>query len=202
MISVISGALAETIHWHGKAFSALQVAYDDVMPDKKVKSKVYISKQGFRMEGIENPDSPTPNMIMLYNIASETSLLIDPVQKSYVVLQKESADSVTEHKGTILSDVPCKSYKTLKKGKDTTWQSRAVEVWRCQADENAKPVTQYFDKKLHVVIREDNNGHIIELHDIKPGKQRPDMLKPPKGYQKMSISEIMTGYVQLDKYEK
>lgn len=188
--------------WQGKSFSATQFAFEKVLPEKKTKSKVYISAEGVRMESKQNPNSGIQNVISIFSFKTEKSWLIDPLQKVYVLMEGGEVADDEGDMGGIFSDKPCQGYVASKKIGSETIQGRSTTKWACKSEKRDVVVVQHYDPKLNVVIREDMDGEITELHDIKPGKQNKKLFQPPKSYRKVSMVEMMTGYMKLPKYKE
>jgi len=202
LILSISSVQAEEPAWQGQPFSATQFSFEKVQPDKKTKSKVYISADGVRMESEQSPDTPIKNVISIFSFKNEQSWLIDPLQKVYVLMAGGEVADDDGGIGGIFSDKPCQGYVASKKIGTEKYQGRNTQKWACKSDKKDIVVIQHYDPKLHAVIREDVDGEVTELHNIKPGKQNIKLFQPPKDYRKVSMVEMMTGYMKLPKYNE
>jgi hypothetical protein len=189
--------------WKVHSFSATQVAFETVLPKKIATSKVYASAIGIRVEGMQDPNSPIKNMTSIFRFKENQTWLIDPVQKAYIVLDNETADMVEdEYAGGILATQPCEEFTQTKKLGQVSFQERQVEKWQCDNPAKKIKVLQLYDANLGVVVHENIDGKIVELRKIKPGSQSGDLFQAPKDFRRMSLVEMLTGYVELPKYKE
>jgi len=202
LLIVASSLQAESETWTGKPFSAIQVSFDKELPKKMIKSKVYISKLGVRLEGISNPDSGVPKLITVHRFKDDKSMMIDPVQKAYAVMGDQGEVTFEEELGSVMSPKPCDGYIKSNKVGSSTFEKRQVEKWNCTHPTEKVKTIQLYDPKFNVVIKEDRDGHITELRKMKAHQPKKSLFDTPKGYKKMSMMEMMIGYVKLDKYKE
>lgn len=67
--------------------------------------------------------------------------------------------------------------------------------WRCSEAEDPKSImTLWFDEKLKIPVRMENNNRegYLELVNIRKGKPPSDLFKVPSGYRQLSFN-IPTG---------
>jgi len=193
---------AEEESWTGKPFTATQVIYDIELPKKIVKSKVYISKLGLRLEGISDLDSGVPKLITVHSFENDRSMMIDPMQKAYAIMGDQGEVSFEEELGSVMSPRPCDGFKKSNKMGVITFEKRKVEKWNCTHPTEKIAIMQLYDPKFNVVIKEERDGHIIELRKMKASQPAKSLYDAPKGYRKMSMMEMMIGYVKLEKYKE
>lgn len=200
---VLSTVVLAEEQWKVHPFSATQVAFETVLPKKIATSKVYVSAIGIRVEGMQDPGSPIKNMTSIYRFNENQTWLIDPAQKAYIVLDNDNADMVEdEYAGGILATQPCEEFTQTKKLGQVSFQERQVEKWQCANPSKKIKVMQFYDANLGVVVHENNDGKIVELRKIHPGSQSGDLFQAPKDYRRMSLVEMLTGYVELPKYKE
>jgi len=189
--------------WNGHPFSAKQVEFETVLPGKLASSQVYMSREGIRIDGISDPESAFDHVISIYRFQDDRTWLIDPVQKSYVVMDNTVSESDDEeYAGGVLAIHACEGFEQKQQLSTQTHQGREVEQWQCTNAIKKIQAIQLYDRQLGVVVHEDINGRVVELRDIKPGKQPVTLYQPPDGYRKMTIAEMFTGYVELPKYKE
>jgi len=194
--------------WKGKPFTAIQTSYETVMPDKITKAKVYMSQYGARLEGMVSPNSPVDaELIYLYQSENDRNLLIDPVQQSYMVFEEMTSipgaiiKDDKDKPGTVLSHKPCLNFNKAEKVGIESIQNRKVVKWECINDKGKVKAVQWFDVEYKIVMKEENAGKITELHSIQTLMPKKAQFEPPNEYKKMSMLEMMTGYVDLEKYQ-
>ncbi len=200
-LSFSSFGHAEAPSWSGKPFTAVQLEFNEALPKKVAKSRVYMAKAGIRVEGISNPDSPMPKIISVYRFKDDKNMIIDLKRKAYVVIEENPNMQVDEELGGILSRKPCDGFEKSKKTGTETYEKRKVEKWACLHPTDGVVVYQFFDPKMQLVLKENIEGQVIELRNIKAKTPKKSLFEVPKGYKKMSMAEMMTGYVELNPYQ-
>ena len=190
-----------------KPFYAEQYQSVRDMPDKVVKTKIYMSKLGVRQETQAQPGDIQSKLIIIHLTQDETTWFIVPSRKFYVVpseLEEVEADEEGEDDvGGVLSMEPCDGYAKKEMIGTGVFSGRAIQKWRCRGNDDAIKTLQYYDTGLNMVIRDAHDSGVVEeLRNIKPGRQPKKLFEIPKGYRKATMSEFVTGVREFPSYQE
>lgn len=178
--------------WPGKPFSATIVTVDPYNPNKEQLSKFYIDTPGIRGEQMDD-GMPT---IGILRFADNKMFMISPRDKTYVEFAFGEAKPEDLIGLSVLGSVePCVEYKKSNKLGAVTLNRRPVEKWRCELakDNSGLPaVTLWFDRRIGFVVRElGDDGSLMEMRNIKEGRQPARLFEPPAGYTKVDMTGMM-----------
>lgn len=164
-------------------FSADWAILEEGQPQET--GKYYASTEGIRMEGIAGGEPYT----MIFNferklawnvMASERMYMETPIDPD----EPGSTDDVMGGLGSFGSPCP-RDAKATRIGRETL-HGRNVEKWTC-AVPRQETLTIWFDTRLQVPIRTEDEDGVFELRNIKEGRPSADLFLPPAGYTKFSI---------------
>lgn len=190
--------------WESASFSAVRVEFNQTYPQQMIESQMNISHIGIRGESLSHSYGESPHLIAIVNLKKNKSWLLSPKGKKYTVLRGGSQEQETDEAlaGGILTNTPCRGFaKSEIQGREA-FLGRETERWICKENENGKHVIQLYDPQLNTVIREESaDGGIVELRDIKEGKQPESLYLPPQDYRKVSIKAFFTGVPDFPRYE-
>lgn len=164
-------------------FSAEWVTLEEGQPQET--GNYYASSEGIRMEG----DAGGTPYIMIFNFDRKLAWNVMASERMYIETpinpdEPGSTDDIQGGLGSFGSPCP-RDAKATRIGRETL-QGRNVEKWTC-AMPRQETLTVWFDTRLQVPIRSEDEDGVFELRNIKEGRLSGDLFVPPAGYTKMAI---------------
>jgi hypothetical protein len=164
-------------------FSADWVVLEEGQPQEQ--GKYYASSEGIRMESVSGGEP----YIMIFNYDRKLAWNVMESERMYMETaidpdQPGSTDDVMGGLGSFGSPCP-RDAKATRIGRETL-HGRNVEKWTCSmaGDET---LTVWFDTRLQVPIRSEDEDGTFELKNIKESRPSADLFLPPAGYTKFAI---------------
>jgi hypothetical protein len=101
----------------------------------------------------------------------------------------EAMDAGADKSAT--GDVPCEGYaKKTSLGGDTV-AGRAVEKWSCSGGQGVSSATQWHDRKLKFLLKEEtSDGEVMEYRELRETSFAANLLEMPKGMKRVSAEEF------------
>lgn len=191
----IAPAQAEYDKWNGVIFSAERSVYTVEKPEFVIKSKVYYSKVGTRIERGEGLEKA----ISIVNFQEQKCWLIQPEKKIYYEVKLDPGtqqcnklditgfEPETEKPGLFFPR-PCFGFKKMTALGDAYAGNRLITKWQCMEEDgsvNGQPAAQHwYDATLRMVIREVSSNGVAEGSKIKLSRVlQSSLLLPPPGYE-------------------
>ncbi len=155
---------------------SFQADYVDICEYEEATGKYYAGPEGMRMEGMMDGE----RQIMIVNFSRSVSWIILEDERMYyeLPLGPDAAEDFT----SVCAEL---SVKETMVGRETM-QGRSVEKWHCEKFDGRVDKI-WFDSRLKVPLRTEENGNIFELRNIREGRVSGDLFQPPAGYQKLSM---------------
>jgi hypothetical protein len=164
-------------------FSADWIASEEGEP--QVQGKYYASSEGIRIEG----ESGEEDFIMIYNFDRNLAWHVMAAERMYMETpldpnQPGSTEDFMDGLGTFGS--PCSADGKGTRIGPATLHGRKVEKWTCEVP-GEKTITVWYDKRIQIPIRSEDEDGSYELKNIKEGRLSVDLFLPPAGYTKFAM---------------
>jgi RNA polymerase sigma-70 factor (ECF subfamily) len=183
--------------WRGPPVVGTFQTYSRTQSADRMTGKFYVSREGFRSE----MPMPTGRLITIQNSKAGKCWYVDDAKKIYMetsVNQKtgecpsfmgEAMDANAEKSPA--GGVPCEGYaKKSSLGEDTV-AGRAVEKWSCSGGQGISSATQWHDRKLKFLLKEEmSNGDIMEFREVSETSFAASLLEVPMGMKRVSAEEF------------
>jgi hypothetical protein len=207
IISLISVARAADKITDVAEFSALRAEYEKRFPQKITWSRVLVSRYGLREEPLDRRGvTAGGGTTVIFNAVEKQTWMLQPARKIFVHLPAADEPGVTEvddAPDSLLSILPCESYRESHRAGNEQYADRLMEKWLCRQKPSDPATTQLYDPGLKMVVRSESpSGHIAELRNIKLEAHPKEQFWPPSGYRKTSMKEYFTGIVELPAYQE
>lgn len=160
-------------------FSAVTGETSKADPSKNYSGKIFVTKQRFREEGLENG----VREITIYDFGKKQTRILRPERRQYAEF---SGVQITHPLSG--ADLPCPKdarFECRKLGEEKL-HGRRAEKWSVVQSDDPKhaTITRWIDRRLNMIVREeDGEGGVFEVTQIKEGRQAESLFSIPAGYQ-------------------
>jgi len=197
-VVLISGsALAAELGWQGPPVAGNFQTYTRMQPAEKMTGKFYVSRDGFRSE----MPMPGSRMITIQSAKAGKCWHVMDAKKIYseVAVDKktgdcpsfmgEAMDAGADKSPT--GDVPCEGYARKSSAGSGTVAGRAVEKWSCSGGPGNSSATQWHDRKLKFMLKEETStGEVMEFTELRETSFASSLIEAPKGMKRVSADEF------------
>jgi len=189
--------LASTPGWEGPPVVGTSVSYSKAQPDEKMTAKFYANKEGFRSE----MDMPGNKLIIIQNNKAGKCWHVIESAKIYqeVAINKKTGECASimgeemeaSSDTSPADDIPCDGYTKKEPAGDDTVIGRAANKWNCSGGAEGASATQWHDKKLKMLLKEETSmGDVQNVTELTEKSFAKDLLEPPKGMKRVSADEF------------
>jgi hypothetical protein len=197
-LALVSGpAWAAETGWQGPPIVGTFQTYSRAQPAEKKTGMFYVNRDGFRSE----LPMPTGRMITILNSKAGKCWYVYDSKK---ILMESSVNRKTGDCPSFMGEamdasanksptgaVQCEGYaKKISLGNDTV-AGRAVEKWSCSGGQGLPNSTQWHDRKLKLLLKEEtSDGEVMEYRELKETSFAASLLEMPKGMKRVSAEEF------------
>lgn len=190
---ISANAFAAEIGWQGPPVVGTFQAYSRAQPAEKGTGKLYVNREGFRSE----IPMPGGRMITILNSKAGKCWYIDDSKKIFTespVNRKtgdcpsfmgEAMDANAEKSPAEV--LPCEGFSKKVSQGNATVAGRAAEKWACSGGKGNSSATQWHDRKLKFLLKEEtSDGEIMEFRELSETSFASSLLEMPKGMKRVS----------------
>jgi len=197
-MALMSGtASAAETGWQGPPVVGTFQTYSRAQPAEKKTGKLYVNRDGFRSE----LPMPGGRMITILNSKAGKCWYAYDNKK---ILMESSVNRKTGDCPSFMGEamdesanksptgaVQCEGYaKKSSLGNDTV-AGRAVEKWSCSDGQGLPNSTQWHDRKLKFLLKEEtSDGEVMEYSELKETPFSASLLEMPMGMKRVSAEEF------------
>lgn len=159
-------------------FSAVIHETSKADPSQNYSGKIFVTKQRFREEGLEKGVWE----VTIYDFGQNLTRMLRPERKQYAEFPGVRVTHPLSG-----ADLPCPKdarFECKKLGEERL-HGRRTEKWNVVRPDDLRraTVTRWIDKRLNMVIREeDGEGGVFEVTQVKEGRQPESLFLVPSGY--------------------
>jgi hypothetical protein len=188
-----------------RPFTAVLVEYNRHNQEAKRRTRLVISGQGMRSEGL-SPQPGEPGLVFIQNYQTGREWLANPsihifseLPEGRQVDERDVAVDNQEDSIGVLLNRPCVGMTAEKRSTRAVGETE-LSVWRC-TDNRGQDLLQHYSTLLGVVIRQETgNGWISELQDIALIDDSSGYFEPSSLWREVPLVEFITGEVTLPEY--
>jgi hypothetical protein len=184
--------------------SAERVVFVDALPDPVLRSRIWLSAEGFREEPELAPTQTGPRLTYVNRNSTGERWLLSPDAKkaARLPMRDEQGAAPRTLAGGVLTRQPCRGLSTARRLSDESYEGFAVQRWVCSGvEDSGAALTQLFAPALDLVVWEERaEGSVTALRAIVRGPQPRHLFEPPPDYNVVSITEFFVGPPPLPRY--
>lgn len=195
---LFSGSVPAAVSgWQGPPVVGTFQTFTRTQPAEKMIGRFYVSREGFRSE----MPMPGSRMITIQNAKTGKCWYVNEARKIYseVAVNKKTGDCPS-FMGEAMDagadkspagDVPCEGYARKSSVGSGTVAGRAVEKWSCSGGPGNSGATQWHDRKLKFLLKEETStGEVMEFTELREAPFPASLLLAPNGMKRVSADDF------------